>query len=101
MSSPIDTTVTVQLVHVQLSLLDDIVIANHHTGKRTHEAGIAAEECKQARSIALLHMSFVPGFQLAATYDDLPWIRHNTEDRHKQRSTEDIDVSGCQTRDIV
>jgi hypothetical protein len=85
MAIVVDAMVVVELVDVELALLDKVVVADHDTGQRAHETGIARKESEKAGSIL----------------DNVPGRADNAEERDEQCGAEDVDVLGAETGNIV
>lgn len=49
---------------IQLALLDQIIVADHHPCKWAHQTGVARKERKQTTCVL----------------DDVPWSRYDTEE---------------------
>lgn len=82
---PVDAIAAVELVDIELALLDNIVITDHDASQRSHEAGIATQESQQASGVL----------------DDIPGSRNDAENGNEQRSSENVDVLGRNSGNII
>ena len=85
MAVVVDAVVVIELVDVELSLLDQIVVANHNASQRPHQAGVAREEGEEARGIL----------------DDVPGCTYDAEEGDEEGGAENVDVLGAETGDVV
>jgi hypothetical protein len=51
MAVVVNTIVLVDFMNVELAFLDEVVVADHHSGKRAHQARIARQKGEQASGI--------------------------------------------------
>ena len=72
-------------MNVELLLLNEVVIADHNSGERTHKAGVTGKESEQTSGIV----------------DDVPWSGGNAKDTDDDCSTENVNVLGIQSTDVV
>ena len=85
MAVVVDAVVVVELVDVELSLLDQVVVADNNSGQWAHQAGVAREESEEARGIL----------------DDVPGGTYDTEEGDEEGGAENVDVFGAETGDVV
>jgi hypothetical protein len=82
---PVNSTVLVKFVDVELLLLDEVIIADHNSCEWSHKARVTRQEGKQSRSVV----------------NDIPRSRGNAEDADNDSGAEDVDVFRIQPTDVV
>jgi hypothetical protein len=82
---PVDSAVFVHLVDVEFLLLDEIVVTDHNSSEWAHEAGVTGKKSEQTSGVV----------------DDVPWSRDNAEDADDDCGTENVDILGIQSTDVV